>query len=129
MSDVQTTIDRYLEAYGEADAVRRATLVAEVFTGDAAVFDPPIDGRGHAGISEMFAAVQSHYPDHAFRRTTAIDLHHDVARYAWALVAPDGQTALEGLDVVDIDSDGRIVRVIGFLGALEPAAEMAPAQP
>ena len=50
-----------------------------------------------------------------------IDAHHGVARYSWALVDPAGQTALEGLDVAEVDGDGRLVRIVGFMGPLAPA--------
>lgn len=118
--DLDTIVDTYLEAYGEPDPTRRAELIAQVWSIDGALVDPPLDAQGHAAISEMAAAVQAHFPGHAFRRTTALDAHHDVARYAWELLAPDGTPALTGLDVATFDADGRLVRISGFLGDLPP---------
>lgn len=70
----------------------------------------------------MAAAVQVHYPGHTFRRTSGIDAHQSFARYHWELVAPDGTTKLEGLDIAEIDDDGLIRQVVGFLGPI-PARE------
>jgi hypothetical protein len=116
------TIDTYLDAYGEADAVRRMQLIEQVWATNGRLLDPPLDGQGHTGISELTPMVHAHFPGHTFRRTTAVDAHHDVARYAWQLAGPDGTVAVAGLDVVEFDSDGKIVRVLGFFGDLQPAS-------
>ncbi|CAN5734788.1 hypothetical protein BH20ACT2_BH20ACT2_22490 [soil metagenome] len=118
MTDLQSTIDTYLDAYGEGDADRRDQLVSQAWAEDGQLIDPPLDGAGRAGISEMAAAVQTHYPEHAFRRTSGIDEHHSFARYEWELVAPDGTIALTGLDVAELGDDGLLRRVVGFLGPL-----------
>lgn len=118
MTDLHSTIDTHLQAYGEADGDLRTDLVGQIWASDGHLIDPPLDGVGHAGISEMAATVQSHYPGHTFRRTSGIDEHHSFARYEWELVAPDGTTALVGLDVAAIDESGRLQRIVGFLGPI-----------
>lgn len=120
MTDLQSTIDTYLDAYGEANAERRSDLVRRVWATDGHLIDPPINGCGHDGISAMAATVQSHYAGHVFRRTSGIDEHHSFARYEWELVAPDGTSALVGLDVAEIDDAGRLRRIVGFLGPIPP---------
>ena len=122
MSDLQTTIDTHLAAYGEPDASRRAELVSAVWSGDGTLVDPPIDARGHAGIVEMAGAVQSQFPGHTFRRTSEIDAHHDLARYTWEMVGPDGMPALAGTDVALVGADGRLAHVAGFFGDPAPLA-------
>jgi hypothetical protein len=117
---VTTAIDTYMDAYSQPDAALRAELVARTFAPDAELIDPPIDGKGHAGITEMMGAVLGHYPDHRFRRTTGVDAHHNVARYGWELVDTSGTVALIGMDVAELDDDGAISRVLGFLGDLPP---------
>jgi hypothetical protein len=122
MSDVTTTIDTYLEAYGEPGAERRQELIRKVWAADGHLIDPPLDARGHDGIDGMFAAVQGQFAGHTFRRSSGVDVHHDIARYSWELVGPDGSVALVGLDVAEFDGDGRLSRVVGFMGDL-PARE------
>lgn len=118
MSDLAETIDTYLEAYGEADATRRDSLIARVWADDGQLVDPPFDARGHDGISGMAAAVQEQFPGNTFRRVTAVDSHHGFARYGWELVGPDGAVTLAGMDVAEVGEDGRIRRVVGFFGML-----------
>ncbi len=118
MTDLDTTIDTYLEAYGETDADRRVRLIKQVWAADAQLIDPPLDAQGHDGIDAMSVAVQAHFAGHTFRRCTAIDAHHSFARYGWELVAPDGSVALAGTDVAELADDGKLQRVAGFFGDL-----------
>ena len=113
-------IDAHLEAYGDPDAARRATAVAAIWATDGSLIDPPIDGRGHDGITALGDVVQAHFAGNTFRRTTVVDAHHGVARYGWALVAPDGATTMTGLDVAEFDAAGKLTRIVGFFGELTP---------
>jgi hypothetical protein len=117
---IDTTIDTHLEAYGEPDAGRRLALIEQVWAPDGHLFDPPIDGAGHTGIDQMFAAVQSQFTGHTFRRSTGIDAHHGIARYGWELVDGDGSVTLAGMDVAVVGEDGKLTRVAGFFGDLPP---------
>ncbi len=119
-----TVVDAYLTAYGEPDPARRRALIADSFTPDATVADPPLDGAGHDGVDGLFAAVQSRFPGHTFRRTSAVDAHHGAARYDWELCAGDGTVAVAGTDFVRFADDGRLAGVVGFFGPT-PARESA----
>jgi hypothetical protein len=121
MSDVTTTVDTYLSAWNETDPQRRAALVAEVWAADGTLTDPPLAAEGHAGISDLHAALQAQFPAHRFRRSSAVDIHHDRFRVGWELVGPDGSVALAGLDVGELAADGRLHSITGFFGDL-PAA-------
>jgi hypothetical protein len=114
----EITIDTYLQAYGETDAERRAELIAQSWATDGHLIDPPLDGTGHDGLSEMFAAVQGQFAGHTFRRSTVVDEHHGIARYGWELVAPDGSVTLAGMDVAELNLDGKLAKVAGFFGEL-----------
>jgi hypothetical protein len=121
MADLTTTIDTHLAAYCEPDAGRRAALVAQVWSPQGQLVDPPMEGEGLEAIVGLGDVVVTHYPDHTFRRTTAVDEHHGYARYGWALVAADGAVAVAGTDIATLDSDGRLVKVVGFFGELDAA--------
>jgi hypothetical protein len=117
MSDITTTIDTYLEAYGETDAGRRRELIEQIWAHDGQLIDPPLDAAGREAISAMASAVQGQFPGHSFRRTSAVDAHHGFARYGWDLVAADGSVTVSGMDVAELD-DGQLRRVVGFFGDL-----------
>ncbi len=118
MSDITTAIDTYLNAYGESDATRRRADIACSWEVDGTLVDPPMDATGHEALDVMFAAVQGQFPGHSFRRTSAIDAHHGIARYSWDLVAPDGTVAVTGMDVARVSDAGKLVDVAGFFGPL-----------
>jgi hypothetical protein len=51
-------------------------------------------------------------------RQSRIDGYGDVLRFAWAIVGPEGDVAIQGVDVVSVNDDGRIRSVTGFFGEL-----------
>ncbi|MEY2552347.1 MAG: hypothetical protein QOC57_207 [Ilumatobacteraceae bacterium] len=118
-TSITAVIDSHLEAYALADADRRATLVAANWSADGELTDPPLAGRGHAEITALADVVLTHYAGHHFERTTAVDAHHSFARYGWSLVGPVGSVAVSGTDFVELDDDGKLLRIVGFFGALE----------
>jgi len=120
--DLESTIDAHLAGYCEPEPTRRLALLAQAWAPDGRLVDPPFDGTGPDGVAAMVDAVLAHYPAHTFRRTTAVDAHHDHARYGWELVAPDGTVAVAGTDFVTTGPDGRIAAIVGFFGDLVPAA-------
>jgi hypothetical protein len=113
------TIDLHLEAYALADRDRREALVAAGWNIAGVLLDPPLTGRGHAEISGLADIVLTHYAGHHFQRITTVDAHHGFARYGWNLVGPDGIVAVSGTDFVEFDDDGKLLRVVGFFGALD----------
>jgi hypothetical protein len=114
-------VDTHLAAYAEPDAARRLDLLRGVWSLEGRLVDPPFESRGHQGISEQAAALLAQFPGHRFERTTAVDAHHGMLRYGWRLLSPAGAPVVEGVDVADLDVDGRLSRVVGFFGAQPPA--------
>ena len=117
-SDVTATVDGYLSAWNEDDPARRAELIAQVWTEDGRLVDPPMTGDGRDGISAVAEALHEQYAGHRFRRASGVDAHHDRLRFAWELVGPDGAVAITGLDVGELAEDGRLRRITGFFGDL-----------
>src|SRR5581483_9405197 len=122
MDTLTNTIDTYLDLLNEAEADRRAELAGQVWAADGRWVDPPFEADGPAAIAETIGGVQAQFPDHTFRRVSGIDAHHDLLRFAWELVAPDGTVTVAGIDVGQLSDDGRIRRITGFLGDLPALA-------
>jgi hypothetical protein len=110
-----------LAAWNEPDpAVVRRLLEASLTT-DIAFVDPHYDIRGIDAFHAMVLAFQAKYRGAKLIRTSGIDRHHDRARYAWAVVFPNGQR-FEGFDAIALEaSTGRVRRIDGFFGPLPPA--------
>ncbi|MEO7556531.1 MAG: nuclear transport factor 2 family protein [Acidimicrobiales bacterium] len=118
MSDLSKTIDTHLSALNEPDRAKRGPLIERVWSPTGRQVDPPLSGEGHAGISDLADAVHTHYAGHRFRRVSGVDTHNSQFRYAFELAGPDGNTAISGIDVGEVDDDGRLVRITGFFGDL-----------
>ncbi|MGD3111294.1 nuclear transport factor 2 family protein [Streptomyces sp. YGL11-2] len=106
---------RYIEAWNATEEGARAKAVAAAFTEDATYTDPLADVAGHEGLAAAIAGAHQQFPGFVFRLLGAVDGHHDIARFGWELVAPDGTAPVAGFDVVRLAEDGRIRSVLGFL--------------
>lgn len=115
-TQIETTVDRYFSAWNETDHDARGQLIAASFTDDARYVDPLSDAAGRKAITEMMGAVHQQFPGMAVRRTTPVDLHHDVLRFGWTITGADGSTLVDGIDVAAATSDGRLTDVRGFFG-------------
>lgn len=117
-------IDRYCEAWQEMDAARRRDLLASLWAGGATYTDPTVDARNLEELLAHIARVVARRPGAKVVRTSAVDAHHGVARFAWQLVQADGTRLPESVDVAWYSSDGRrIERILGFFGPLRPLNE------
>ena len=115
MTDVQSVIERYIDAWNETDANRRREMIASVFSEDATYTDPLAAVRGHAAIDQFVAAAQAQFAGLQFSLAGPIDAHHDQARFTWHLGTPGAaEPVVIGFDVAVLN-DGRVREVYGFL--------------
>jgi hypothetical protein len=113
-------IDAMLSGWNTRDSVRLKQVVEASLTSDIEFCDPRHDIRGQAAFIDMVEAFWSEHSKCTISRDSAIDAHHDRARYAWVITFPAGQR-FEGFDAVTLDRDsGKVRRVDGFFGQLPP---------
>lgn len=115
---ISQTIDRFFQAWNADSPDERRAAVEAAWTPDASVKDPLADVRGHDEITAFLTQAVSQFPGHSFRRAGGIDVHHDLARFGWHLVGPDGSVVVEGLEVASIAADGRLSSTLGFFGPI-----------
>jgi SnoaL-like domain len=119
--DVPALIDRYCEAWTEPEPARRADLLRSVWAEDATYTDPSVHAAGASALLAHIGEVQARRPGAKVFRTSAVDAHHGVVRFAWHVVQADGTALPEGLDIAFLTADGaKLDRVIGFFGPLGP---------
>ena len=115
MTDVQSVIERYIDAWNETDANRRREMIASVFSEDATYTDPLAAVRGHAAIDQFVAAAQAQFAGLQFSLAGPIDAHHDQARFTWHLgTLGAAEPVVIGFDVAVLNH-GRVREVYGFL--------------
>ncbi|HUL68495.1 MAG TPA: nuclear transport factor 2 family protein [Burkholderiaceae bacterium] len=118
--DVTELIDRYCAVWSDPDASRRAALLAQVWGEGATYTDPTVHAAGGAELLAHIERVLGKRPGSKVMRTSALDVHHDVVRFAWKAVDAVGNTLRDGIDLVLLSSDGaKIARIVGFFGELQ----------
>jgi hypothetical protein len=123
ITDIETAVERHLAIWNEPDAATRTELARTAWSSDGRLVDPLVDAVGPDAIAAAIGELQQQMPGHSITRATAIDAHHDLARFSWTANAPDGTVAIVGLDVLTLAADGRIQTSIGFFGDLESNRE------
>lgn len=112
-------IDSYCQAWSEPAEEQRAELLREVWATSATYTDPTVHTQGVAELLTHIAKVQARRPGSKVIRTSQVDIHHDIARFAWRAVEANGIELPEGMDIAFLSADGaRIERIIGFFGPL-----------
>ncbi|WP_262705473.1 MULTISPECIES: nuclear transport factor 2 family protein [Streptomyces] len=123
MTQYDTAVARYFEAWNATGPEALAKAVAAAWTEDGGYTDPLAQVRGHEQLAAVIAGAQEQFPGHEFRLTGAVDGHHDTARFSWELVSTaDGSAPVAATDVITLAEDGRIRSVLGFLDRM-PASD------
>jgi hypothetical protein len=117
----ETIIDTYCSAWCEPDAAKRDAILAPVWGEGATYTDPTVHVAGRAALVAHIDAVFKVYPGATIVRASAVDVHHTVARFAWKMVLADGTSLPEGIDFAELNSDGKLARIVGFFGPLASA--------
>lgn len=115
-------IDTYCAAWSSENAQQRRALLLPIWSDGATYTDPTVHAIGSEELLAHIAGIQSKLPGARILRTSKVDVHHDVARFAWKFVMPDGSSLPEGLDIAFLDAEQkRLTRIVGFFGLLEAA--------
>lgn len=117
----ETAIDLYCAAWNEENELQRLSLLRSCMIEGAEYVDPTISLKGLAQISEHIAAVFKRFPSSRIVRTSSVDHHHGIARFSWVKELQTGERLADSIDVVEVASDGKLRRVIGFFGPLMSA--------
>jgi hypothetical protein len=123
---VDSTLADYFAAWNETDAAERRALLGRCLSDDAELIDPTGHWQGIAGLSERIGNYHSSAPGTAVVSASGVDEHNGIERYAWKIVDASGNELMEGLDVAERNSAGRLQRIVMFHGPL-PAAAAADA--
>ena len=84
MTDPKSVATRYLDAWNEVDADRRARLLREHWVDDARYVDPLMRGDGLQQIDALIAVVHARFPGFRFALADGADGHGDHVRFSWS---------------------------------------------
>ena len=122
MTDLTKQAEQYIAMWNEKDAAARRALIEQLWAPAGRYVDPLTAVAGQEGIDGVVQAVQGQFPGMAFTLLGPVDAHHDQARFGWALGVPGEEAVVVGFDVIEVDADGRIATVLGFLDKVPAAA-------
>jgi hypothetical protein len=115
---LETLIETYCAAWSEPDAQQREQMLEEVWAEAGTYMDPSAFIRGRKELVEHIGKVLARYPGARVVRTSVLDTHHGVVRFAWKMILADGQSLPEGLDFGELSAEGKLQRIVGFFGPL-----------
>jgi hypothetical protein len=121
MPDFEAIAERYIDTWNERDPLTRRRAINLLWAEDARYIDPLASVQGHDEIDATIAAVQSQFPDFAFRLAGPVEGHHGQCRFRWELGPHGVEAPVVGFDVAVLASDGTLQTVLGFLDRI-PAA-------
>ena len=134
---------RVLAAYTAAwaqdneEGIRRA--LADCWSESSTYVSPLTDVvRGVAGLTSLILDLPVMFPGATVGTTQQPDVHHDAARVSWRMessspirtMGRDYGLSLDGVDFVQFDESGRILRITAFFGPEVPlTADGSDARP
>jgi hypothetical protein len=107
---------RVNDAWRAPDTEERAEILAEVCVDDVDFSNPMVRTIGVRAMAEAITRISIQYPDYLPDRISGIDIHHDTARYDWAMRDRAGQAVLQGVEVVRFTPAGRLIALTSFFG-------------
>ena len=117
MSTLPSSFDAMLAAWNERDPEKIRSHLDAALAPDVVFADPDNYTVGVDAFEDMVRRFREKWPNAKSERTSGFDTHHNRYRYHWLVTVAEGQ-ALPGMDVAEIDDQGRVVRVDGFFGPI-----------
>ena len=114
--DLQTTLDRFAQAWNTDDGDERWQLVHAAAAPEVSYVDPHSEKpvAGQAALT-AFMSLFREQVGWTFAFTGAPDGHHEWLRVPWRLTDPAGSTMATGLLVATLDREVRFTRLVDFV--------------
>ncbi len=121
--DVEALVKAYIAAWQETDYLKREKLLTQIWAPNGIYLDSQSEVKGRQKLVEYMGLVMQMNPSNRRVELSNIESHHGTFRFAWRSVMPDGTVLNEGMDFGEVDNNGRIRRLVIFIGPLLPKAE------
>lgn len=107
-------ISAYSQAWHETDPVKRGELLQRVWSDRGVYKDPSAMVSGVDALSAHIADFQRQFPAAKFTITSEVDQYGSTFRFDWLLDFGNGAPRMDGMDVGEVASDGKIAAITGF---------------
>jgi SnoaL-like domain len=117
--DFSAAIDRFIEAWNVSDPAERRRLLEETCASEIEISSPYGEYRGVDRQLEEISQFRKQFPNGrcTFR---ILSLHHSSLLQAWTTEFGGARPPLSGIDCVQFNAEGRIVRAISFSPVVAP---------
>lgn len=114
--DTAQVVRTYVAAWHERDEATRRRLLEQTWANDGVYADPGGTIEGRTALFDAIADFHEHRPGVRIEVRGPVDAFGRHFRFVWATVDGAGEVLREGIDVGELDEDGRIKSIIGFYG-------------
>lgn len=111
---IEELVSTYCAAWGEPDHEKRRALLDTVFSENGKYVDPTASVTGIEALNEHIGRILDQVPGGSIELTSDIDAHHNVLRFTWCFIMPDGARAPCGIDCCTLGDDGKLTSIVGF---------------
>lgn len=120
MMALDDMVDTYCAAWNATDAAERNRLLRVAWTAECRYSDPMVQDLDRTALVAHIGVLLDRFPGSTIRRITALDSHQGGLRFGFLRLAADGSTMREGVDFCQLGEGGRLHRITGFFGPLQP---------
>jgi hypothetical protein len=123
---IEEAVLAYVAAWNENDITKRHAFVETCWADTGTITSNYVHVVGREELLENIAAWRRDCPNDRAIFTSGIEQHHTWFRFTAIVIRPDGSTYSQALDIGEVGSDGRIIRIITFHGPLPPVPSTWP---
>jgi len=110
---------KFIEAWNVRDPADRRRLLEETCAGEIEISSPYGEYRGIDNQFEEISQFRTQFPE-GHCRSRIVSLHHNSLLQAWTTEFGGARSPLTGIDCVQFNDAGRIVRVVSFSPVAAP---------
>ena len=119
VSALPASLDHMLAVWNEHDPGKVRAHLDKALAADVVFADPDNYVTGIDDFEAMVHAFHAKVPNASSIRTSGYNTHNNRYRYQW-LVSTGDTPLVKGMDVTEINADGKVCRVDGFFGPVPP---------
>lgn len=119
MQSYETNLKTMLEIWNTPDPDKRREMAEASMEHNVHFVDPRHNIIGREPFLKMVADTRAAFPAAVYRHNSPIEIQNNFCRHHWAIDI-DGKRAMDGFDVTEVNDAGKVVKVIGFFGRLDP---------
>lgn len=105
MNPIESVVEAHLSAWNSPAGEDRTRLISSVYSSDVFIGEPQGALRGHDGMAQAIAGLQTQLPGTSITRSGPIQVAQDLVTYAWTLGPAGGPAVATGRDVLLIRDD------------------------